>query len=73
MVTSPDDVYIPVMGLTGSGKSTFIELCAGTPRPLVGHGLNSCKHQRLTLAETRTLLTRLDSHQRGFVAHHYQR
>ncbi|KAK3319992.1 hypothetical protein B0T19DRAFT_276689 [Cercophora scortea] len=26
---SPDDVFIPIIGLTGSGKSSFISLCMG--------------------------------------------
>lgn len=40
--TSLNDVYIPVMGMTGSGKSTFIESCVAQPGLLVGHGLDSC-------------------------------
>lgn len=38
---SPDDVYIAVMGVTGSGKSTFIsKLC---PTAVAGHNLVSGK------------------------------
>lgn len=36
-----EDVYFAVMGLTGAGKSTFIELCIGR-RAGIGHGLMSC-------------------------------
>ncbi|KAK5083204.1 hypothetical protein LTR05_007088 [Lithohypha guttulata] len=39
--TSYHDVYIAVMGCTGSGKSSFIELCTGQDAG-VGHGLESC-------------------------------
>ncbi|KJZ70207.1 hypothetical protein HIM_10393 [Hirsutella minnesotensis 3608] len=36
-----DDVVIAIMGVTGSGKSTFISLLAEQPVQ-VGHSLNSC-------------------------------
>ncbi|KAF2820819.1 hypothetical protein CC86DRAFT_360083 [Ophiobolus disseminans] len=36
-----DDVYIAVLGLTGTGKSTFVARCAGRPLPQSGHGLES--------------------------------
>lgn len=39
---SPLDVYISVMGVTGSGKSTFISrLCGRGPK--IGHELESCQ------------------------------
>ncbi|KAK3621401.1 hypothetical protein LTR56_015995 [Elasticomyces elasticus] len=41
MIEEEDD-YIAVMGLTGSGKSTFISKCTGEPPLNVGHGLESC-------------------------------
>lgn len=37
----PDDIIIPVMGITGSGKSTFIAHCTGDA-DTIGHGLESC-------------------------------
>ncbi|RXW15799.1 hypothetical protein EST38_g10056 [Candolleomyces aberdarensis] len=42
--SSPDkDVLIAVMGLTGSGKSTFINLATQSPNKLqVGHSVQSC-------------------------------
>jgi len=39
---SEDDIIIPVMGPTGVGKSTFINIAAGQDRTLVGHDLTSC-------------------------------
>ncbi|RXW16025.1 hypothetical protein EST38_g9821 [Candolleomyces aberdarensis] len=41
--TSDKDVLIAVMGLTGSGKSTFINLATQSPNKLqVGHSIQSC-------------------------------
>ncbi|KAH7312521.1 hypothetical protein B0I35DRAFT_437209 [Stachybotrys elegans] len=37
----PTDVYIAVMGVTGSGKSSFIAQCSGKP-VRIGHDLNAC-------------------------------
>ena len=38
------DVFVAIMGVTGSGKSTFISLLAEPgSRPVVGHGLEGCK------------------------------
>ncbi|KAJ4205381.1 hypothetical protein NW759_014607 [Fusarium solani] len=37
----PRDVFILVLGRTGSGKSTFISRCTGKDAT-IGHGLNSC-------------------------------
>ncbi|KAK2781503.1 hypothetical protein FQN53_000519 [Emmonsiellopsis sp. PD_33] len=39
----PDDIVIPVMGVTGSGKSTFISLLADGPSAVIGHSLKGCK------------------------------
>lgn len=39
---SHEDVVIAIMGLTGTGKSTFIELLAQAGVP-IGHGLASCE------------------------------
>ncbi|KAI8719933.1 hypothetical protein NCS52_00775600 [Fusarium sp. LHS14.1] len=43
-LTKPDprNVFILVLGRTGSGKSTFISRCTGKDAT-VGHGLHSCK------------------------------
>lgn len=38
----PNDVYIAVMGVTGSGKSSFISLCSGKTVE-VGHRLEACE------------------------------
>jgi ABC-type lipoprotein export system ATPase subunit len=37
----PGDKLIAIMGMTGSGKSTFISLCTGKDVP-VGHELQAC-------------------------------
>ncbi|TLD22138.1 hypothetical protein PspLS_08118 [Pyricularia sp. CBS 133598] len=37
----PNDVFILVMGMTGSGKSSFVASCTGKV-VTVGHGLQSC-------------------------------
>ncbi|KAF5238388.1 hypothetical protein FANTH_10335 [Fusarium anthophilum] len=37
----PSDILIAIMGMTGSGKSTFISLCTGQDVP-VGHDLQAC-------------------------------
>lgn len=37
----PNAVFILVMGMTGSGKSSFVASCTGK-RVTVGHGLQSC-------------------------------
>jgi ABC-type uncharacterized transport system ATPase component len=36
-------VFIAVMGVTGAGKSTFIQTASGDSRVTVGHGNKSCK------------------------------
>ncbi|PSN75146.1 hypothetical protein BS50DRAFT_480247, partial [Corynespora cassiicola Philippines] len=41
---SPNDIIIPVMGITGSGKSSFIARCTGDTSG-VGHGLASFTKQ----------------------------
>lgn len=38
---APDDIIIAVMGITGSGKTTFISRCMGEDVG-IGHGLESC-------------------------------
>ncbi|KAJ6032524.1 hypothetical protein N7540_003256 [Penicillium herquei] len=35
----PNDVFVALMGVTGSGKSSFIELCSGKPVG-IGHGMH---------------------------------
>jgi ABC-type proline/glycine betaine transport system ATPase subunit len=36
---SVDDVFIAMMGLTGSGKSTFISKCCDGLVDIIGHSL----------------------------------
>ncbi|KAF1940628.1 hypothetical protein EJ02DRAFT_406290 [Clathrospora elynae] len=38
---SPEDIIIAVMGITGCGKTTFVNFFSEQPLP-VGHGLDSC-------------------------------
>jgi ABC-type uncharacterized transport system ATPase component len=42
-VSMEDPVFIAVMGMTGSGKSSFINRVSGRKSVSVGHGLDSCK------------------------------
>lgn len=44
----PRDRFFLVMGMTGSGKSTFISRCTGEDVD-IGHGLYSCKSTRTTI------------------------
>ena len=37
-----EQVFIAVMGVTGSGKSTFVQLATGSDEAVVGDGLASC-------------------------------
>jgi len=42
---SPEDVFIVVMGMTGTGKTKFISLCTGEPfLEDSNNTLLSCKH-----------------------------
>ena len=45
--SSKDDVIIAVVGVTGAGKSTFIEKCCGDTVNIAGHNLISCESQAL--------------------------
>jgi len=38
----PEDIVIAVMGITGSGKTTFINHFS-EKELMIGHGLDSCK------------------------------
>ncbi|KAI0968510.1 P-loop containing nucleoside triphosphate hydrolase protein [Xylaria arbuscula] len=38
----PDSVFLLVMGMTGSGKSSFIADCTGREDIIIGHDLESC-------------------------------
>jgi type IV secretory pathway VirB4 component len=58
--SSKDDVIIAVVGVTGAGKSTFIEKCCGDTINIAGHNLVSCESQ--TLQETPGLQTNSYSH-----------
>ncbi|PVF99836.1 hypothetical protein CPB86DRAFT_262479 [Serendipita vermifera] len=40
--TSQDDIIIAVMGATGAGKSSFIQMATKNDLVTVGHNLNSC-------------------------------
>lgn len=40
---STDTLFVAVMGVTGSGKSTFISKATGHEIP-IGQGLESCKN-----------------------------
>jgi ABC-type lipoprotein export system ATPase subunit len=42
IVYSIENVFIAVMGVTGSGKTSFISLCTKQPAP-IRHGLENCK------------------------------
>jgi ABC-type lipoprotein export system ATPase subunit len=35
--------FIAVMGVTGAGKSTFIQWASGSDEIVIGHDLESCK------------------------------
>lgn len=37
----PEDIVVAVMGVTGSGKATFVNHLSDFPLS-IGHGLNSC-------------------------------
>jgi ABC-type lipoprotein export system ATPase subunit len=41
---SPEDVVIPVMGMSGSGKTTFISLCTQRPMEELGDELLSSEN-----------------------------
>jgi len=43
MVYRKDDIVLVVTGVTGSGKSTFIEKCCDQDVN-IGHGLDSCAY-----------------------------
>lgn len=49
---SPSDVFIALMGVTGSGKSTFISLCSQKSAK-VGHDLTACGFKHFPLARHR--------------------
>lgn len=38
----PSDVVVAVMGMTGSGKSTFVSLCTNEDVE-IGHDLHGCR------------------------------
>lgn len=47
---SPNDIIIVIMGVTGSGKSTFVKLATGDEDVQVGHDLESCQFKTGLLA-----------------------
>jgi GTPase Era involved in 16S rRNA processing len=48
MNSSTDEVVIAIMGVTGSGKSTFINNITKNKAVYVGHGLESGKEYNST-------------------------
>lgn len=58
---SSKDVVIAVMGMTGSGKTTFISKVTGRPDLKIGHGLTSCTR------DIEVVETRIDGHTVRFV------
>jgi ABC-type hemin transport system ATPase subunit len=54
-----NSVVIAVMGMTGSGKSTFIQKATGTSAAIVGDGLSSCRFNLLNFWLTLWSLTDL--------------
>jgi len=42
MTYRPGDIIIAVMGITGCGKTTFVNYFSSKPLP-VGHSLDSCE------------------------------
>ncbi|KAJ2915299.1 hypothetical protein MD484_g5094, partial [Candolleomyces efflorescens] len=55
----PDDLVIGILGLTGAGKSTFINTLCGDEKMKINHGLKSCTKEisvvTLTLPPTHPL------------------
>ena len=43
MARNSNAVFVPVMGVTGAGKSSFCRLAAGRDDVEVGHDLHSCE------------------------------
>jgi putative ribosome biogenesis GTPase RsgA len=41
---NPNQILIAVLGVTGAGKSTFINRARGDDEMKVGHGMLSCKN-----------------------------
>ena len=46
----PDDVYIAIMGMTGSGKSSFIATCCPDAAGEIGHELESSIDRNSTMS-----------------------
>lgn len=49
------DLYIAVIGMTGSGKSTFISLLCADAQTSIGHSLGSCITESCQLVQTEQL------------------
>lgn len=47
---SKPTIRIAVMGVTGSGKSTFIKYATGSEKVGIGHNLYSCTYKILSSA-----------------------
>ncbi|KAH8757824.1 hypothetical protein F5882DRAFT_417839 [Hyaloscypha sp. PMI_1271] len=43
--SQPSDLFIGIMGVTGAGKSTFIQLLSDSDDIKIGHGLESCTQE----------------------------
>ena len=56
MQTSRTDIVIGVMGVTGVGKSTFIQTVTGRQDITIGHGLTSGTHKYFPYMYAKTLL-----------------
>ena len=50
-ISADDAVFIAVMGITGSGKSTFVKLATGSDKDIVGNKLTSCTIGELLLLQ----------------------
>ena len=48
---SNEDIYIGVMGVTGAGKSSFIQQCVPSAENIVGNGYDSCESSKAGSAE----------------------
>lgn len=57
----PSDVFIAVMGVTGSGKSSFVSMCSGK-RVKIGHSLEACELLETKGKKRRTRILTITRH-----------